>query len=83
MIALLITIVISICVICCLGVYHYAEFKGKELEFKREQAKNVTQLTDSETKLEIEREKTKQEAEKTKQLGIKADYREKHGSHLY
>ena len=83
MIALLIVIVISICVICCIGIYHYAVFKGKELEFKREQSKSVADLTDSETKLEIEREKTKQEAEKTKQLGIKADYREKHGSHLY
>lgn len=76
MIALLIVIVISICVICCVGVYHYAEFKGKELEFKREQSKSVADLTDAETKLEIEREKTKQ-------LSIKADYREKHGSSLY
>ena len=78
-----ITIVISICIICGLGLYHYSEFKCKELEFKREQSKSVTDLTDAETKLQIEIEKTKQEAEKTKQLGIKADYREKHGSHLY
>lgn len=76
MIALWITIVIVIGVICGLGVCSYAEFKEKELEFKKEQAKNVTQLTDAETKLEIEREKTKQ-------LQIKTDYREKYNSSLY
>lgn len=83
MIALLISIVIAICVICCIGMYNYADYKSQELEFKREQSKSVADLTADETKLEIEREKTKQEAEKTKQLGIKADYREKHGSSLY
>lgn len=71
MIALLITTVIVVGVVCCIGVVKYAEYKAKELEFKIEQAKNVTMLTESETKIEIEREKTKQ-------LQIKADYREKH-----
>ena len=71
MITLLIVIVITVGIVCCLGIMSYETYKEKELDYQKEQAKNVTLLTESETKIEIERERTKQ-------LQIKADYREKH-----
>lgn len=75
MIALLITITIVVGVICCLGIVSYEEYKEKELDYQREQAKTVTYVTESEASVELAREKTKQ-------LQIKADYKEKHNGEI-
>ncbi len=75
MITLLIVIVITVGIVCCLGIVSYEEYKEKELDYQKEHSKNVSMLTESETRIEIEREKTKQYV-------IKSDYRKEYRSDI-
>lgn len=75
MIALLIVVVITVGVVCSIGILCYSDFKNKEIEYQRKQAETVATVSDNDTKIEIEKERTKQ-------LHIKADYREKYKDNI-
>ena len=69
-------LIIVLGIVGSIGLYCFFDYKKQELEYKKEQDKHISDMTENSLKLEIEKEKTRQ-------LEIKAEYREKYNNSLY
>lgn len=89
-ITILLVLIVSVCIVSCVSVKHFFEFKIKELDYKKIEDEYAQKTIKERTQYDIEQERTKQriaekekEAETTKQLEIKANYEKETGNKLY
>ena len=86
----MIVVAIGTGVVLCVFIVCFFNYKGNELELKKQESEYAEKAMKEKNSLDIEKEYTEQgrinwqkEIEKTKQLQIKADYKEKTGRDLY